>query len=145
MAQQQSYPLGINPLPGYRFTVSINGMLMGFQKISGIRRQIEIETYQEGGMNTRVHVFPKSCSGEQLLHMEKGIYAGIWNPFSMVGEKLDGVLSVIVMNQLGIPLKSYLFTGLLVKTWEVGEMSAEQNGVLIDSFEVSYEDFQVVM
>ena len=51
----------------------------------------------------------------------------------------------MVMDNLGNPLKSYSFTGLLVKKWEVGELSAEQNSILIDSFEVCYEDFFVVM
>ena len=50
----------------------------------------------------------------------------------------------MVMNNLGKPLKSYLFTGLLVKKWAVGELSAEQSGLLIDRFEVCYEDFEVI-
>ncbi len=139
---QQSFPGSLDPLPGYRFIVSLNNVLMGFQKISGIRKQVEMESYQEGGLNQWPHVFPKSCGGEQTLCLEKGIYAGQINPLCLVGQEIAGALSVIATDNHGKPLKTYLFMGLIVKAWEIGEMSADQNGVLIDRFEVSYEFFQ---
>ena len=75
--------------------------------------------------------------------MEKGTCKGIEHPFCLVGERLEGPLNLIVMDNQGNPLKSYLFSGLILKTWEVGELSAEQNSILTDRFEVSYEDFEV--
>lgn len=110
-------------IPGYRFVVSLGGLLLGFRKISGISREIETETYREGGLNTRVHVFPKYCGGERVLRMEKGVSGGVGHPFYMVGERIADALSLIVMDNLGLPLKSYLFTGLIVK---VGGQRAER-------------------
>lgn len=133
----------IDPIPGYRFTVFLNGMIMGFQKVSGVGREVETEVYHEGGLNTRVHVFPKYCSKEKTLLMEKGACRGAAHPFCLVGDRLKGPLNLIVMDNRGNPLKSYLFTGLTVKAWEVGELSAEQSSILTDRFEVSYEDFEV--
>lgn len=140
---QLSLPLA-DPLPGYRFIVYLNEMVLGFQKVTGMSREVEMFVYHEGGLNTMVHVFPKACTGERILRMEKGTYGGVGHPFCQVGEKLEGNLSLMVMDNLGTPLKSYLFTGLLVKKWEVGELSAEQNSLLIDHFEVCYEDFEVI-
>lgn len=134
----------VSPLPGYRFIVYLNETVLGFQKVTGMGREIETEVYHEGGLNTMPHVFPKACGGEQVLRMEKGAYGGVGHPFCMVGERLEGSLSLMVVDHLGTPLKSYLFTGLLVKKWEIGELSAEQSGLLIDRFEVCYEDFTVV-
>ncbi len=131
-------------IPGYRFVVTVGGLLFGFQKITGVGREIETETYHEGGLNTMVHVFPKYCGGEHILKMEKGVCGGVEHPFCMVGGRIFGALDLIVMDGRGLPLKNYLFTGLLIKKWEIGELSAEQNGLLIDRFEVSYEDFQVI-
>lgn len=141
---QLSLPL-MKTIPGYRFAVYLGGMLLGFQKISGMSREIETEVYREGGLNTRVHVFPKYCGGEQVLRMEKGVCGGLVHPFCTAGARIGGALNLIVMDGSGIPLKSYLFTGLLVKKWEVSELGAQQNGLLIDRFEVSYEEFEVVM
>ncbi len=140
---QMSLPFA-NPLPGYRFIVFLNEMVLGFQKVTGIDREIETEVYREGGLNTMVHVFPRACSGERILRMEKGAFGGVGHPFCMVGERLEGNLSLMVLDNLGLPVKSYLFTGLLVKKWEVGELSAEQNSLLIDRFEVCYEDFELL-
>lgn len=132
-------------IPGYRFVVSFNGLLMGFQKISGVGREIETETYHEGGLNTRIHVFPKYCGSEQVLRMEKGVCGGMMHPFEMVGARFSGAMELIVLNGRGLPQKGYLFSGLLVKKWEVGEFSAEQNGLLIHHFEVVYESFETIM
>ncbi len=133
-----------DPIPGYRFIVYLNDHILGFQKVTGIDREIETEVYHEGGLNTSVYVFPKTCGGERTLRMEKGAYGGVEHLFCLVGERLDGVLNLVVMDHRGNPLKNYVFTGLLVKKWEVGDLSAEQNGILIDRFEVCYEDFYVV-
>lgn len=140
---QLSLPI-MDPIPGYRFIVFLNSIIMGFQKVSGISRQVETEIYHEGGLNTGVHIFPKYCGGERILRMEKGVCIGVEHPFSLIGMRLEGPLNLIVMDNLGIPLKSYLFTGLMLKSWEVGELSAEQNSILTNRFEVSYENFAVI-
>jgi len=141
--EQLSLP-DVNPIPGYRFIAFLNNIIMGFQKVSGISRDVETETYHEGGLNTSVHVFPRYCSKERILHMEKGVCKGVEHPFCLTGVRLEGPLNLIVMDNQGIPLKSYLFTGLILKAWEVGELSAEQNSILTNSFEVSYENFVVI-
>lgn len=139
---QLSLPL-TDPIPGYRFVVFLNDIIMGFQKVSGIRRAMETEVYHEGGLNTRVHIFPKSFSSERTLRMEKGICRFLEHPFCISGTRMEGPLTLAVMDNFGIPLKIYLFTGLILKTWEVGELSADQNGILTECFEVSYEDFDI--
>ncbi len=140
---QLSLPLA-DPLPGYRFHVYLNETVLGFQKVTGISREIETEVYREGGLNTMVHVFPKCCGGERVLRMERGAYGGVSHPFCAVGERMEGNLNLMVLDGMGSPVKKYLFTGLLVKCWEVGELSAEQNILLIDCFEVCYEDFELL-
>lgn len=136
--EQLSLPI-MDPIPGYRFIVFLGNIIMGFQKVSGISREVETETYHEGGLNTSVHIFPKYCSSERILHMEKGVCRGLEHPFCLTGVRLEGPLNLIVMDNQGIPLKSYLFAGLILKSWEVGELSAEQNSILTNSFTVSYE------
>ena len=140
---QLSLPIS-DPIPGYRFVVFLNSMIMGFQKVSGISSGVETETYHEGGLNTSVHIFPKYCSAERVLRMEKGVCRGVEHPFCATGMRLEGPLNLIVMDNKGVPLKNYLFTGLILKEWQVGELSAEQNCILTDRFEVSYENMVLV-
>lgn len=140
---QLSLP-AMDPIPGYRFIVFLNSVIMGFQKVSGISREVETESYHEGGWNTSVHIFPKYCSSEKILRMEKGVCQGTEHPFCLTGVRFEEPLNLIVMDNLGNPLKSYLFTGLILKAWEVGELSAEQNSILTNRFDVSYESFVVI-
>ncbi len=141
--EQLSSPSHLDPIPGYRFVVYLNGLVMGFQKVSGMAREIETESYREGGLNTRVHVFPKYCGSEQILRLEKGICSSEGHLFYQVGNEISGALNLVVMDSRGKPLVSYLFSGMIVRKWEIGELSAEQNNILIDHFEVSYEEFQL--
>lgn len=140
-----SYPFGANPVPGYRFIVFLDETVMGFQKVSGMKREVETESYQEGGLNTKLHVFPKRCGGGQTLRLEKGIYGGVGHPFYLVGERISGVMELMVIDNLGKPLKCYLLSGMIVKKWEVAELSAEVNSLLIDHFEVTYEELNVII
>lgn len=107
---QTSSPL-MDPLPGYRFNVFLNRDVMGFQRVTGISREIETEVYREGGLNNMVHVFPKACGGERVLRMERGAYGGVGHPFCMVGERIDGNLSLMVLDNQGRPVKKYLLWG----------------------------------
>lgn len=36
--------------------------------------------------------------------------------------------------------KVFTLDGLVIKRWEVGDLDAQQNALLIDRFELSYED-----
>jgi hypothetical protein len=53
--------LGIrfDPYMSYNFLIEIDGLLTGgFTEVSGLESEIELEEYQEGGMNKYVHKFP---------------------------------------------------------------------------------------
>lgn len=129
-------------LPGYRFLVFINNNVMGFQSISGISYEIETKTYQEGGLNYMVHTFPGAVTQQRSLQLEKGCYMGMNHPFYLVGESI-GQLSLMVLNRFSLPGKFYDFTGITVKKWEAGTFHAENNALLVDKFEIAYEDFDV--
>lgn len=135
-----------SPLPGYRFIIFLEGRTMGFRKVSGVSRQIETETYQEGGLNNMVHIFPKASAQECALHLEKGVYMNsTFHPFYLVGERINENLHLFVMNNAGLPMKSYVFSGITIKKWEVGDMDAQDSSLLIDSFELSYEEMDILM
>ena len=42
-----------------KFKVILNGMPLGFSKVSNISATMEFETVVEGGVNDRVHYLPK--------------------------------------------------------------------------------------
>lgn len=131
----------MDPLAAYSFHVWLGPLEFGFSKLSGLSREAETTTYQEGGLNDRVHVLRGPVKNCGTLRLERGAYAGEFFPFYLAGERLAIPMRIEIHGPDGMgPLgKIYTLTGLVVKKWEVGDLDALQNTLLIDRFEVNYE------
>ncbi len=134
-----------NPLSSYNFHVRLGVFEFGFSKVSGLQRETEPFTYQEGGLNDRIHVLPGPVKNCGTLRLERGAYAGEYFPFYLVGEKLTVPLRLEIWNEANSMLggKVYTLVGLVVKKFEVGDMDAMQNTLLIDRFELNYESMYI--
>jgi phage tail-like protein len=131
-------------LPGFRFNVTLGAFSIGFSSVSGVERDTEVYTYQEGGLNDRVHVFSKPAAAAGTLAMEKGVCPLSANPFYMVGERIDVPLTLQIMKKIKTPAKTYVFTDCVVKKWSVSRLSASESTLMIDTFEVAYGGFTVL-
>lgn len=138
--------IGSEPLAAFLFRVRLGDKEFGFSKVSGLQREIETFTYQEGGLNDQVHIFPGAVKNGGTVHLERGSYAGEQFPFYFVGERLKVPMLIEVYRSSDWQKvdKSYTLDGLVVKKWEVGEMDAMQNALLIDRFELGYENLAVL-
>lgn len=138
--------IGSDPLTAFLFRVRLDDREFGFSKVSGLQREIETVTYQEGGLNSQVHIFPGAVKNGGTVHLERGSYAGEKFPFYFVGERLKVpmLIEVYCPSDQRKADKTYALYGLVVKKWEVGEMDAMQNALLIDRFELGYEDLAVL-
>ena len=131
----------MDPLLSFLFRVRIGTQEFGFSKVSGLQREHDVVTYQEGGLNDRVHVLPgpvKSCG---TVRLERGVYAGESFPFYLAGERLRDPIRIELYSSVDRTKcdKVYSLEGLVVRKWEAGDLDAQQNMVLIDRFELSYE------
>lgn len=130
----------MDPLLGFAFRVRIGLLEFGFSKVSGLQRESDVLTYQEGGLNDRIHVLPgpvKSCG---TLRLERGAYAGEYFPLYLAGERIPDlrieVWDTVCQKPMG---KVYTLVGLVVRKWEAGDLDAQQSALLIDRFELNYE------
>ncbi len=130
-----------DPLSAFRFRVMLEKEEYGFSKISGLQMERPTVTYQEGGLNGSVHVFPGPAKSCGTVRLERGVYAGMELPFYMVGEALSKQMVILLWRAADRKKvdKCYRLSGLVVKKWEVGEFDALQNTLLIDRFELDYE------
>ena len=62
----------MDPLAAYQFHVRLGLLEFGFSRVSGLQQSRETITYQEGGLNDRVHVLP-------------GPTKSVWNGGSILG------------------------------------------------------------
>lgn len=59
-----------DPYMGFNFIVEIEGLTVGgFSEVTGLSSRIEVETYVEGGVNHRIHQFPKQMTYPNLVLM----------------------------------------------------------------------------
>lgn len=133
----------MDTLVSFRFIVTVGNVIYGFSKISGITKDVEIEQYQEGGCNDYVHLFVKPVANTKTLVLEKGVIQLGLSPFYFVGEPIES-LTIEVLNRMGILMKRYLFRNLIVTKWEVQELNATTDGILIDRFDLQYEEFTII-
>ncbi len=58
-AGSQLLGIRLDPYISYNFLIEIDGLLTGgFTEVTGLESEIQLEEYQEGGMNDYVHKFP---------------------------------------------------------------------------------------
>lgn len=135
----------MEPLAAYQFHIRIGEQEFGFSRISGLQREGETFRYQEGGLNERVHILPGPARYGGVLRLERGAYFGEYFPFYLAGERLGCPVTVEVWTEHpeAKPAKVYTLTGVVVKKWEVGELDAIQNAILIDRFELGYENIAI--
>lgn len=133
----------MDTLVSFRFIVTVGNVLFGFSKVSGMTKDVDVEQYQEGGCNDYVHLFVKPVVNAKTLSLEKGVLQFGVSPFYLVGEPIDS-LTIEVLNRLGIIVKRYVFRNLIVTKWEVQELNASTDGILIDRFDLQYEEFTIV-
>ncbi len=132
-------------LSAFRFRVILEKREYGFSKVSGLRWERPTTTYQEGGLNDFVHIFPGPAKSCGTVRLERGVYAGETLPFYAVGERLSEAMTILIWNAGTYKNvdKCYLLSGLVVKSWEVGELDGTQNTLLIDRFELDYQTLSI--
>lgn len=134
------------PVGGNRFTVSIGPITMSFSRIRNITKQIEVDVLKEGGVNDYVHVLQKPYTTPHKLIFEHGLCES--SVFSMltpllVGKRLPLSGTISVKNAKGEMVSSYSFGEPIILKWEIGDLDAMSNKVLIESLEVAHTGLSV--
>ena len=124
-----------------KFKVILNGMPLGFSKVSNISATMEFETVAEGGLNDRVHYLPKPRQSLDKLVLEYGIASGeLLRTTLTAGSELSMGIVIMVMPESGmIPTATYEADWGIVTKWEIDTLDALESGVLIKRVEISHK------
>lgn len=145
----------IEPYRNFKFIVNVGGFVAGgFAKVSGLKMTTEVFEYREGGMNTTVHKLPGQTKFEPVV-LERGSTsnpdmwawasevftfksAGFLNParrtitISLIGKDKDTIL------------RTWSLNNCWCSEWEVGELDAKSNDVLIERIVIQHEGIEEV-
>ncbi|WP_444997448.1 phage tail protein [Aliikangiella sp. IMCC44359] len=148
------------PPGAFYFTVTVLGsatplaMLTeidaSFEEVTGIQSQFDVEEEVEGGENRFVHRLPKAAKYSNLV-LKRGVVTKDSFLAEWVGETIGANLSlpIIPQNLLvsllsndGYPSIAWLFVNAYPLRWEVSAMNAQQNQLLTENLEFSYNYFE---
>jgi phage tail-like protein len=119
-----------------------------FQKVSGMRAEMKLDTVTEGGENLFSHRLPTRGEYGNLV-LERGIVtrsslATTFNEaFSMFKFSPADIL-VTAYNDARKPAASWLFHKAIPVKWSLSDLDANANSVLIESMELSYTWFKSI-
>lgn len=113
-----------------------------FSECSGIESTLEVEEYQEGGVNDRVHKFPSRFTFANII-LKRGVSLDpqlrMWHRALLDGkpDRRDGL--IIVQNEFKLPVAAWKFDRGLAVKYTGPDLNATQNGSSIETLEIAHE------
>jgi phage tail-like protein len=153
-----------DPFPAFRFIIALidssstlssesngtssieNSALGGFSECSGLEMSMEIHEYKEGGVNNYVHQFVTRANFSKIT-LKRGIVLSddLWKwHYDYVqgkGKRKDGTIAL--MNEEGKRVKVWMFKRGIPSKWTGPSFNATQNGVAIETLEISHEGIEL--
>lgn len=139
-----------NSFVGFHFVVEISGIQEArFTECSGFEAKIDVEEYKEGGVNDFVHRLPGRRSFSTVT-LKRGMTSSmhLWEWLHRVAtvESKSGEMkniSIVMYNKAAVEVLRWNLIGAFPVKWNSPAMQSEQSGVLIESLELTYQEFTV--
>lgn len=141
------------PPVGFHFAIrfSISNNLeqdIHFQKVSGLSVEYEVETVKEGGENRFEHKLPvrtkyADLSLQRGLLLDSNVLKWCLNAFENREFTLSDI-QISLLNDQHQPLKTWSVVGAWPKKWSVSDFNAQENAVVIENLELSYQYFKLL-
>lgn len=138
------------PPVAFKFRVFIDGIRGAgegsFQEVSGLTVKLETEDIQEGGENRFMHKFPKAPKYPNLV-LKRGMLIGSplieWayqsiSSFSFVPK----TIVVSLLNEEMKPLMGWVVINAIPVGLEISSLKADENKIMVESLELSYDYFK---
>jgi phage tail-like protein len=135
-------------LPAFNFVVQLIGSdgstrtVAGFSECSGLESTLEVEEYQEGGVNDRVHKFPSRFTFSNIT-LTRGISVDHslreWHQNLLRGqaERRDGL--IIMMNEKREQVLAWKFEKGLPVKWTGPGLNATASETGTEALEIAHE------
>lgn len=140
---------GYYPPVGFHFKVEFVGIGndndVRFQSVAGLSLEYDTESYKEGGENRFEHKLPLRTKYPDL-----SLKRGMLTDSKVIKWCLDALqnrefkpaqVNVILLNEEHQPLKTWNIYNAWPKKWSVSDFNSQDNSIVIESLELSYNYF----
>ncbi|MDO7174066.1 phage tail protein [Mariniflexile sp. AS56] len=141
------------PPVGFHFKVEFSGISNKendhqFQSVSGLSVDLETEEIAEGGENRFKHKIPVRTKYPNLV-LKRGMLldSGVitWCRKALEDFEIEPVsLTVSLLNEKHEPLQTWSISNAYPVKWSVGDFNAEENKIVIETLELSYNFFKIL-
>lgn len=146
----------LTSVAGAAIDIASQVLFGAFSEVSGLNADIEIETYQEGGLNTKPHKFFKNAKYNNLS-LKHGVTfnTAMWDWYHQVvnGKQKVRKSGMVVLldrggpNLLGaglpgldkLPVAAWIFDNGLPERLQGPSLNAKSNEIAIETLEISHE------
>ncbi|MFI8415493.1 phage tail protein [Serratia sp. NPDC078593] len=142
------------PAVSHRFIVHFlfnnipNPFDIAFQRVSGLSRTLDVSQHREGGENAR-----NIWLAEKVNHGSLVLERGVMNA-SFLTWQFDRVLRrestqwanvvIMLLNESSLPVTTWTLSHALPVRWQMGDLDASSNTVLINTLELRYQDMRML-
>ena len=133
-----------DPYVGANFSVELEFdavVVAGFSEVSGLEMELEIERYEEGGVNTHVHQLPTRFTYPNLT-LRRGVSDSqrllSWIQEGLYGPVERKTVGVLLQNWQGVETWRWTFLDAYPVRWTGPDLSATDGSVAIESLELAH-------
>ena len=129
------------------FGISKNKNDVRFQTVSGLSVEYDMEEYREGGENRFTHKLPVRTKYADMV-LKRGMVTDSellgWFLRAFRDREFEPAdVNVILMNEKSEPLRTWKVAQAIPKRWQVSDLNASENAVVIETLELSYRFFTI--
>ena len=139
------------PPVGFHFTVLFTGIIgitdndIRFQSVAGLNAEMGTEELIEGGENRYVQKLPTRTKYPNLI-LKRGLLKGSalikWFKDAVEDYKFNPIMvTVILLNEKHVPLASWNFKDAYPVKWDISNLDATKNEIVVDTIEIAYKYF----
>jgi phage tail-like protein len=119
-----------------------------FQEVSGLNVEMEMETIKEGGNNRFSYQLPVRARYDDIT-LKRGMFIGsgivLWCRKAMENFEFQPTNVLIsLLDENHLPLYNWYVVNAIPKKWQISNLNASENAVVIESLVLSYQYFKVL-
>jgi|SRR5579859_4951851 len=133
-----------DPVLTYNFAVEMGSVIVaGFNQVSGLQAEIEIQEYREGGVNGYIHRRAGPTKYPSNLILKRGITDSreLWSWYCDVinGRIKRRPVTIVLMNSSGTESCRWKLQNAYPVKWTGPELKATASEVAIETLELAHE------
>ena len=130
----------VDPYGAFRFHLEIDSVIVaGFQEVSGLNVETEVEERSEGGLNDQVHTLAKGSKSPRLI-LKRGLtYSeALWNWHQEVvaGRIKRSSGRILLFDTTGAEIWRWTFEGAYPVKWTGPDLKADSSAVAVEAVEL---------